>query len=336
MISVYDLTTYDFLLLCMHVISAMLYISLAMKIVQLKKYLKWNKHIYPRMMVAAIGIAIVFLSELVAKQNYNIFFHLFMWLFAFNQFSELFRLVEKYNKIEELQKRIQMKNLIILLFIASLLLVSCGSRKAEIEKLNKERTEIEKNHREEKEKLNAKISEKDKKEAETKKEIETAKTQIDKLQTENKKLVQKLNEQKKDDINITNANGMVIVTDSNGNKYEIPSGDGTVISRKSESTLTKELESVTETLAKEQQTNQFLKQNLSDKVSQLKQKELELSAFKALQEKQYKKLQDIENEKKKNTERKAYPVFLWILLGVFLTVLAQLLWKVYKPKLLKK
>lgn len=38
-------------------------------------------------------------------------------------------------------------------------------------------------------------------------------------------------------------------------------------------------------------------------------------------------------KKNKETDRKAYPVILWIGLGIIITILAQLLWKVYKPKL---
>lgn len=332
MISMYDLSPYDFILLCMHGISAMLYLTLAVKIAQLRKYLKWNAHIYPRMMIASIGIAIVFLSEIVAQNHYNVFFHLFMWLFALNQFAELFRLVDKYNKIEELQKQIQMKNLIIYIIIGTLFLTSCGGRKAEIEKLTKERTEILKKQREEVEKLNIAIKEKEQLETEQKKEIEIKKTQIEKLESENKKLIEKLKEEKKDDISIKNANGTVIVTDSNGNSYQIPSGAGTEINKKSESTLSKELESVTEKLNRTQETNEFLNVVISSRDKTLKEKQTEIEAYKTLSENQLNQIIEIEKSKKKNTERKAYPIYWWVLLGIALSVLVQLGWKVYKLK----
>lgn len=38
-------------------------------------------------------------------------------------------------------------------------------------------------------------------------------------------------------------------------------------------------------------------------------------------------------QKSKETEREPYPVIMWIGLGIVITVLVQLLWKVYKPKL---
>ncbi len=332
MISMYDLSPYDFILLCMHGISAMLYLVLAVKIVQLRKYLKWNAHIYPRMMIASIGIAVVFLSEIVAQNYYNVFFHLFMWIFALNQFAELFRLVDEYNKIEELQKQTQMKNLIIYLIIGTLFLTSCGGRKAEIEKLTKERTETAQKQREEVEKLNVAIKEKEQRETEQKKEIESKKIQIEKLESENIKLTEKLKEEKKDDISIKNANGTVIVTDSNGNSYQIPSGAGTEINKKSESTISKELESVTEKLNRTQETNEFLNAVISSRDKSLKEKQTEIEAYKTLSENQRNQIIEIEKSKKKNTERKAYPVYWWVLLGIALSVLAQLGWKVYKPK----
>lgn len=332
MISMYDLSFYDFLLLCMHVLSFVIYTKLGLVIAAHKKYLKWNSHIYPRMMIASFGIALVFGSELVARQNYNVFFHLFMWLFAYNQYSEIYRLAEKYNKIEELQNRIAMKNLTLLLLITSLFLVSCGSRKVELEKLKKERTENAQKHTEEVERLQTAIKEKEQRETDIKKEIEQKKSQIEKLQSENKKLVEKLNEQKKDDISITNANGMVTVTDSNGNTYQIPSTQGTTINRKSESTLSKELSETTETLRREQETNQYLNAVISERDKTISENQTEIDAYKALTEKQQSEIREKEQEKKKNSDRKAYPVVMWIGLGIVITVLAQLLWKVYKPK----
>lgn len=284
------------------------------------------------MMIASIGISVVFLSEIVAQNYYNIFFHLFMWLFALNQFAELFRLVDKYNKIEELQKQKQMKNLIIYLIIGTLFLTSCGSRKSEIEKLTKERTETAQKHREEFERLNITIKEKEQRESEQKKEIESKKTQIEKLESENIKLIEKLKEEKKDDISIKNANGTVIVTDINGNSYQIPSGAGTEINKKSESTISKELESVSEKLSRTQETNEFLNAVISTRENTIKEKQTEIEAYKTFSENLRNHIIEIEKSKKKNTERKAYPVYWWVLLGIALSVLAQLGWKVYKPK----
>ncbi|HPZ26376.1 MAG TPA: hypothetical protein PKV58_10670, partial [Kaistella sp.] len=224
-----------------------------------------------------------------------------------------------------------MKNLIIYLIIGTLFLTSCGGRKAEIEKLTKERTETAQKQREEVEKLNVAIKEKEQRETEQKKEIESKKIQIEKLESENIKLTEKLKEEKKDDISIKNANGTVIVTDSNGNSYQIPSGAGTEINKKSESTISKELESVTEKLNRTQETNEFLNAVISSRDKSLKEKQTEIEAYKTLSENQRNQIIEIEKSKKKNTERKAYPVYWWVLLGIALSVLAQLGWKVYKP-----
>lgn len=328
----YDLSPYDFLLLCMHVISAMLYTALGFKIIELKKYLKWNKHIYPRLAISSFGLAVVFISEIVAHHNYNIFFHLFMWLFAFNQFAELFRLVDKYNKIQELEKQVNMKNTIILLVIFGFLLTSCGSRKVEMEQMKNTHSESVKDYEKQISDMKIKVTEKTQSETEIKKELESRKTQVEKLQTENKKLVEKLSEEKKDDISIKNANGLVTVTDANGNTYQIPSTQGTEISKKSESTLSKELSSVTETLNQEKQTNEFLRQNISQSDKAISEKEAEINAYMKLVKEKQTKINDLESEKKKNSERKAYPIWYWLIAGAGAMLLLQLAWKIYKPK----
>jgi len=40
----------------------------------------------------------------------------------------------------------------------------------------------------------------------------------------------------------------------------------------------------------------------------------------------------VKTSKDKETERKGLPIIIWIVLGAFITVLLQLLWKLYKPK----
>ena len=184
-------------------------------------------------------------------------------------------------------------------------------------------------HREEVERLNTSIKEKEQRESEQKKEIESKKNQIEKLESENIKLIEKLKEEKKEDISIKNANGIVIVTDSNGNSYQIPSGAGTEINKKSESTISKELESVSEKLSRTQETNEFLNAVISTRDKTIKEKQAEIEAYKSLSENQRNQIIEIEKSKKKNTERKAYPVYWWILLGIALSVLIQLLWKAY-------
>ena len=331
MISMYDLTPYDFMLLCMHVISAMLYTMLGIKIIQLKKYLKWNRHIFPRMMIASFGIAVVFLSELVEKQSYNLFFHLFMWLFAYNQFSELFRLAEKYHKIEELEKKLNMNKIVILLLVCTAL-HGCGTRSVELEKMKQERTEIVNDYEKKIEKLNATIKTLEQTETSSKTALEENKKTIQKLKQERSELIDKLNEERRDDIVIKDPTGKVIVTDKDGNRYEIEGGKGTEIMKTSLSVISRQLEQRTESLMKEQETVQKLTLVIQAHERTIKEKDEKITALNESVRKKDSEISELKTEKKKNTEREAYPVVMWIGLGIVITVLAQLLWKVYKPK----
>lgn len=131
--SIHDFTPMEFILLIMQGFSAIIYVYLGFKIIQSKKYLKWNRHIYPRMMFAAFGISMIFIYEITVKEYHNILFHLFMWLFAINQFAELFRLAEKFDKIEELENKLHVKNIAMIL-IVSFLMLSCGARTSSVQK----------------------------------------------------------------------------------------------------------------------------------------------------------------------------------------------------------
>src|SRR5690606_14352219 len=332
MISMYDLTPYDFILLCMHVVSAMLYTMLGIKIIQLKKYLKWNRHIFPRMMIASFGIAVVFMSELVERQSYNIFFHLFMWLFAYNQFSELFRLAEKYHKIEELEKKLNMNKIVILLLVCTAL-HGCGTRSVELEKMKQERTEIVNDYEKKIEKLNATIKTLEQTETSSKTALEENKKTIEKLKQERSELIDKLNEERRDDIVIKDPTGKVIVTDKDGNRYEIEGGKGTEIMKTSLSVISRQLEQRTESLQKEQKTVQKLTLIVQAKETTIKEMQSEIDAKNNIISAKEKQLKEKEQEYKKETERKAYPVWLWLGIGFISCVVLQLLWKLYKPRL---
>lgn len=332
MITINDLTPYDFLLLCMHVVSAMLYTALGIKIIQLKKYLKWNSHIYPRMMIASFGLSIVFLSELVDRQYYNVYFHLFMWLFAFNQFSELFRLADKYHKIEELERKLNM-NKLITLFIVFSLFYSCGSRKVEIEKMQKERTELITDYESRISVLNQKITSLEKVETESSTQLEQNKKQIEKLKQERSELIDKLNEERRDDIVIKDPTGKVIVTDKDGNRYEIEGGKGTEIMKTSLSVISRQLEQRTESLMKEQETVQKLTLVIQAYERTIKEKDEKISALNESVSKKDSEISELKTEKKKNTERKAYPVWIWLAVGAGAMILLQFGWYAVKQKL---
>lgn len=336
MISFNDLSPYEFLLLCMHIFSAVLYIALGIKTIQSSKYLMWNTHIYPRMAIASFGIALVFLSEIVAQENYNIFFYLFMWLHAFNQFAEIFRLSEKYHRIEELESRINMKNLLIIVILLSLTLSSCAGRKVELENIKKEQIESRAKHQKEIETLTSKVAEKEQQEVTLKQDIQDKKSKLEKLEVENKKLLERIKQERKDDVVIKNADGMVTIIDSEGNTYQIPSTEGTEISQKSESTLTKELENITFNLSRAQETNEFLQVLISQKDMTISEKVSEINSYKKTISEQEETIKKLESEKKKNSERKSYPVWYWLLAGsggtIILILVFLILWRTYVKK----
>ena len=124
--TLYDLTPKEFIMLVINIITIMLYLSLGVKIIQLRKYLKWNIKIYPSMVISAFGISSVLIYNLNINELHNInpLLHIFMWMFALNQFSELFNLVSRYNVVKELKNKIDMKDtsklIMFLIFIISL------------------------------------------------------------------------------------------------------------------------------------------------------------------------------------------------------------------------
>ena len=321
MISLYDLTPYQFLLLVMHIISGMLYTVLGIKIIQLKKYLKWNRHIYPRMMIASFGLALVFLSSLVSREEYNIFFHLFMWLFAFNQFSELFRLVDKYNTIQDLENKINMKNTVLIFVIGCLTLSGCGSRKVDLEKqiqTNKSQTEsYEKKVSELKEQIVAKESTT----KELTSQLNTKTTEVEKLKSERKELQEKLNQESQDDFNIKDAVGTVKVTDSKGNTYEIPSGQGTEIIKTSMSKIQQEKKTVENRLEKSLQTEQVLAQTIIERNNSIKELNSQIDSKTTEIKDLETQISNKNTEINRLTEREAYPVWLWLLVGAIVGVI---------------
>src|SRR5690606_16399055 len=271
-------------------------------------------------------------SELVDRQYYNVYFHLFMWLFAFNQFSELFRLADKYHKIEELESKLNM-NKLITLFIVFSLFYSCGSRKVEIEKMQKERTELITDYESRISVLNQKITSLEKVETESSTQLEQNKKQIEKLKKERSELIDKLNEERRDDIIIKDPTGKVVVTDKEGNRYEIEGGKGTEIMKTSLSVISRQLEQRTESLMKEQETVQKLTLIVQAKETTIKEMQSEIDAKNNIISAKEKQLKEKELECEKETERKAYPVWLWLGIGFVSCVVLQLLWKLYKPRL---
>lgn len=333
MTNLYDFTPFEFLLLAMHVLSIVFYTALGVKIIQLKRYLKWNRHIYPRMMIAAFGFACVFLYDLVYNQHqYSMVFNLFAWLIAINQFSELYRLVDKYDRITELEniiKTMKTKALMILLLI--LTLTSCGSRKAEIERLQQESKQKTENYEKKISELNSKITETEQKVTTSKTELEQKQSEITKLREQRDELQEKLNKEESDDIVIKDATGTVKITDKNGNTYEIPAGQGTEIMKTSISKLQTEKKQVSELLSKEQEHSSYLAQSLQSAENTIRYLESDVKSKENLIKEQESQLESKTNQLNKQVERKAYPLYMWIGVGMLLMVAIQMLIKAYNP-----
>lgn len=324
MISLYDLTPFEFLLLVVHCISFLIYCTLGMTIIRRRKYLKWHFAIYPSMIFASFGIAIVFLQRIINGQSNGIFFHLCMWLLAYNQFSQLFDIIKKHHRIEvleESEKKYNMNKIMVLLIFLAVL-TGCNARKVELENVRKEYAEKSSSYEKQIKELNVVILEKENKEKNSSEKSSQLQSEISSLKKERSELQEKLKKETKDDIIITNPTGTVKVTDSQGNAYEIPGGQGTQISKTSTSILTQALtnikESYQESIAKVKNLEFSLK--IRDKV--ISEKESKIDYLESVVVDRNKTIDQKESEKKKNTERKAYPVWWWLVAGFFLGIIA--------------
>lgn len=333
MISFYDLTPLQFVLMMMHVISGILYFYLGVKIMQRKKYLSWNNHIYPLMMVASFGFAVLFLHRLVEQKTYSIAFHILMWTFAYIQYSELFRLVEKYNIIKDFENKTMNKFTTVI--ILSFLLISCGSRKVEMEKMSKSHQESSQQYEKKIYDLTAIITQREETKNELLKTLEQIKSEKEDLKQELSYLQEKSREDKKEDFLIKNAAGTVKMTDASGNVFDIPSGTGTEISKTSISSLSRELEQKSESLSRATQSNQILTQTVQDKQTEIREKSEQIHTLEEQTKKQVSEIKDLETEITKKSEREAYPVWYWMIAGAVAVLLIQLVWKLYKPNILK-
>lgn len=218
------------------------------------------------------------------------------------------------------------------IWISLLFLIGCGSRKVELQKqieLNKSQTEL---YQKSITQLDEKISQSEKVEKELTEQINTKNSELESLRTERNELVEKINSESQDDIIINDANGNVKITDSKGNTYEIPSGQGTQIAKTNISKVQQEKKSIQETLDKTLEKQIELSKSLKQKESSIK----ELNSIISKQDEEIKKLKTDILEKKKSIDRTSEskrPSFAWYILCLFVgVVLGILVWEYLKKQ----
>lgn len=226
-----------------------------------------------------------------------------------------------------------MKNLQILLCsLFLLLLLNCGGLKKEITRLtdeSKSKTELYEKKISE---LNTKISETESRETNTKTDLEIKKSEISQLKKERSVLQEQLDKKERSNFSVENPNGPIKITDAKGNSYEFEGGAGTKISNTTESTLSTKLEKVTESLSKELEKSENLTKTLAQKNSVIKKKDTELNQKSEENTKLLAKMKTLNESLAKSILRKGIHPSVWVIGGMFLLAMIQLLWKIYKPK----
>lgn len=345
-----DLTFLEGIVVFLHTIAATGYMILSYNIWQMKKYLRWNKHIYPTMMYGSIILAgslfwllstyyFFFISPQIAVMMILIL--LGMIAIGYAVAAEATRLAHKYDKIQTLEQEnahlksvIDMlkKNKILICLVLCFLLLNCGGLKKELHKFTEESKAKSELYQNEITKLNTKIKETEQRETETKTGLTKKETEISTLTKQRDELKETLDKMDKSDFVVKNPVGTVKVTDAKGNQYEFEGGAGTEISNKTESYLKSTLQRVAESLSEKTEKVKNLTQSIFTKDKTIKQKESEISALKEREQKTKsilkKSAEDLQKEKTKSGTHFGW----WILLGIAIPVFAQLAWKAYKPK----
>lgn len=346
-----DVTLLEGVVLALNVITATSYLALALNIRQMRHYLRWNKHIYPTMMWGSFILSLALFRLLTTYYYFEIddvmsftmiFIYLGMMAIGYAVAAEAKRLAHKYDRlkiqdeeISSLKKIIETmkKNKVILMLAALFLLVNCSGLKKELSRVTEEsktKTELAEKRISE---LTAKITEVEKRETETKSQLTQKITEISQLKKEKSELQETLDQNEKNDFNVKNPTGPIKITDKKGNQYEFEGGAGTEISNTSESTLSRTIKSLKETVQEKTDRVQFLAQSLFTKDNIIKEKESEI-ANKNTEIKDYKNktvtlYEDLQLEK----TRTQTPIIYWIGAGMGLMFLLQILfkslWKTY-------
>ena len=230
-----------------------------------------------------------------------------------------------------------MKNLKILLSSLFLfLLLGCGGLKKEITRLTDESKSKTEFYEKKIFELNTKISETESRETNTKSDLEIKVSEISKLKKERTELQEQLDKKERTDFSVENPNGPVKITDTKGNSYEFEGGAGTKFSNTSEFTLSTKLEKVTESLSKEQEKTESLTKSVTAKNNIIKKKDTEINEKSEENKKLLAQVKTLNESLAKSILKKGIPAYIWVVAGMFLLALIQLLWKIYKPKKILK
>lgn len=344
-----DVTPLEGVVMCMHTITATAYVVLAHKIFMMKRYLKWNKHIYPTIMYGSTGLGaglfwllstsyFLGISTTLAVQMILIF--LGMLAICYAVAAEAVRLAHKYDKIQELEKQVKHKDGIIesikkkrgiILLALVFILLGCGGLKKEIERLESEKKVQTEQYEKTLSELNEKIKEVEKRETTTQTELMQKVIEVETLKKEKEEVQSKLDELQQEDIIIENADGNVKITDHKGNTYEIPSSQGTTISKSSLTKLSQQLNSVRESLSQATERAQILTKNIFTRDKTIKEKESEIKAKNERINELENKVSERNEQLSKEITKKGTPFYIWIIVGMFLMVAIQILIKAYNP-----
>ena len=225
-----------------------------------------------------------------------------------------------------------MRNLLTVL-IFSFILMGCSGLKKEITRLTDESKSKTEFYEKKIYELNTKISETESREAKSKTDLEIKKSEIATLKKERSQIQEQLDKKDRTDFSIDNPNGFVKVTDAKGNSYEFEGGTGTKISNTSESTLSTKLQSVTESLSRETEKTESLTKKVTAKNNIIKKKDTEISEKSQENKKLLAQVKTLNESLAKSILKTGIPAYVWVVAGMFLLGLIQLLWKIYRPKI---
>lgn len=228
-----------------------------------------------------------------------------------------------------------MKNLLTLLIFSLLILTGCGGLKKEINRLTEESKTKTESYEKKISELNTKISETETRETKTKTELEQKISEIATLKKERKELQEQIDKSERSNFDVLNPKGPVKVTDTkSGMSYEFEAGDGTRITNATESILSTKLNSVTESLSKSTSRNSQLTKTIASQENSIKQKNTQITEQKNELTKLSAKVKTLNEQLAKSVLKKDIKWYIWTLLGMFLLAGGQLLWKIYKPKMI--
>lgn len=224
-----------------------------------------------------------------------------------------------------------MKNLLTLLIFSLLILTGCGGLKKEINRLTEESKSKTVQYEKRISELNTKISETEKRETKTKTELDQKISEIATLKKERTDLREQLDKSERSNFDVLNPKGPVKVTDTkSGMSYEFESGDGTRITNATESVLSTKLNSVTESLSKSTSRNSQLTKTVASQENSIKQKDTQINEQKEEITKLNSKIKTLNESLAKSVLKKGTAWYIWVIIGMFVLGVIQLLWKLYK------